>query len=192
MARVRRKATAKTRLNFEIAGIAALGLAVLFGIALTLPATHSGFMGSATAPVLRGFFGRAAGLFPVLIALFAAIIFLEINVPRLMATLGLTALSFFLIIDAALGRSGGSIGWNMWRGLTALTGVLGARLILIGAVLVLTVWVTDISLKKFFGLCMAAISRLRLPEIRLPKIDIALGAASNANTQAIAPSPVLL
>ncbi len=49
MARVRRKATAKTRLNFEIAGIAAIGLAVLLGIALTLPAGRAGIAGAATA-----------------------------------------------------------------------------------------------------------------------------------------------
>src|SRR5579871_5605521 len=87
MARVRRKATAKTRLNFEIAGIAAIGLAVLLGIALALP-KGAGFAGAAVAHGLVTLFGGAAALFPVLIALFGAIIFLEINVPRMMATLG--------------------------------------------------------------------------------------------------------
>src|SRR5690242_14211754 len=88
MARVRRKATAKSRLNFEIAGIAAIGLAVLLGIALALPAARAGIAGGATAAGLSALFGGAAPLFPVLVALFGGIIFLEINVPRMMATLG--------------------------------------------------------------------------------------------------------
>lgn len=167
MARVRRKAAAKTRLNFEIAGIAALGLAVLFAIALTLPASDSGIIGSATASSLRGLFGGVAGLFPVLIALFAAIIFLEINVPRMMATLGLSALGYFLIIDAGLGNSGGSVGVDIWRSLVALTGILGARFLLIFAALLLTLWITDVPVKKLIGWCLERLKLVRFPDITL-------------------------
>ena len=110
MARVRRKATAKSRLNFEIAGIAAIGLAVLLGIALALPAARAGIAGGATAAALSALFGGAAPLFPVLVALFGGIIFLEINVPRMMATLGTAALGYFLLIDASFGHHGGWVG----------------------------------------------------------------------------------
>ena len=83
MARVRRKASAK-KLNLEIVGIAAIGLAVLFGIALAVP-EHAGNVGRATAWALRTSFGGGAPLFPVLVGLFGAIVFLEINVPRLIS-----------------------------------------------------------------------------------------------------------
>ncbi len=162
MARARRKATAKARFNFEIAGIAALGLAVLFGIALTF-GTGSGIIGTAIAPVLRRLFGADAGLFPLLVALFAAIIFLEINVPRMMATLGLTALGYFLIIDAGLGRWGGSVGWGIWRFLAAFTGVFGARFLLVLAGVLLAIWITGAPVKKLIGSCLAGLKRVRLP-----------------------------
>ncbi len=167
MARVRRKAAAKTRLNFEIAGIAALGLAVLFGIALTLSAANSGIVGSAAASTLRRLFGEAAGLFPVLIALFAAILFLEINVPRMMATLGLSALGYFLIIDAGLGRSGGIVGADIRRGLVVLTGVLAARFLLVFAALLLTIWITSVPVKKLIGWCLARLKPVRIPHLTL-------------------------
>ncbi len=190
MARVRRKAIAKTRLNFEIAGIAALGLAVLFGIALTLSARDSGLIGSATASTLRGLFGAAAGLFPVLVALFAAIVFLEINVPRMMATLGLSALGYFLIIDASLGRAGGTVGANIWRGFVALAGVVGARFVLILAAVLLTVWITDVPVKKLIGLCLVGLRRVRIPTIAL---GLGNGQAKTGSTRetgaALAPFP---
>ena len=169
MARVRRKATAKTRLNYEIAGIAALGLAVLFGIALVVPAQHAGIIGSHTAATLRALFGNGAGLFPVLIALFGGIIFLEINVPRMIATLGMAALGYFLAIDAAFGRHGGFVGSNIWWGLQALLGVVGSRIVLTLIVLLLTVWITNVSVKKVIGWCI-----MQLQRVRVPKMNVAL------------------
>jgi S-DNA-T family DNA segregation ATPase FtsK/SpoIIIE len=169
MARVRRKATAKTRLNYEIAGIAALGLAVLFGVALVVPASHAGIIGSHTASGLRVVFGNAAALFPVLIALFGAIIFLEINVPRMIATLGMAALGYFLAVDAAFGHRGGFVGFNIWSGLQALVGVAGARIVLLLIVLMLTVWITNVSVKKLIGWGI-----MHLQNVRLPKMQLAL------------------
>src|SRR6185312_8470026 len=166
MARVRRKATAKTRLNFEIAGIAAIGLAVLLGIALALPPRHadgSAMLLHATAAGLSALFGGAAPLFPVLVALFGAIIFLEINVPRLIATLGTAALGYFLLIDAAFGRRGGLLGGGLWAGLQALVGVAGARVILGVVALLLAVWITNVSVKKVIGWLILAFSKLRVP-----------------------------
>ncbi|HXM08307.1 MAG TPA: DNA translocase FtsK 4TM domain-containing protein, partial [Candidatus Acidoferrum sp.] len=105
MARARRKATARTRLNLEIVGIAAIGLAVLTGISLATP-HHSGRIGEWIADALHHLFGGGAVLFPVLVALFGAILFLEVNVPRLIVEIGSSSLAFFFIVDTALGSGG--------------------------------------------------------------------------------------
>jgi S-DNA-T family DNA segregation ATPase FtsK/SpoIIIE len=173
MARVRRKATAKTRLNFEIAGIAAIGLAVLLGIALALPPGRSGIAGGATAAGLGALFGGAAPLFPVLVVLFGAIIFLEINVPRMMATLGAAALGYFLLIDAAFGRHGGMVGRALWGALQALVGVAGARIVLVLVALLLVVWITNVSVKKVIGWLILAIGKLRVP--KMPRVTLPEG-----------------
>ena len=186
MARVRRKATAKTRLNFEIAGIAAIGIAVLLALALALRSSHAGVAGSATAFALHVLFGGAAALFPVLVALFGAIIFLEINVPRMMATFGLAALGYFLIADAAFGRRGGFVGANVWGGLAALLGIAGARIVLALLALILTVWITNISVKKIIGWLVTSFSQMRLP-----KINIALPPGHSSAREAFAlPEPI--
>ena len=173
MARVRRKATAKTRLNFEIAGIAAIGLAVLLGIALVLPAHRAGIALGATAMGLSALFGEAAPLFPVLVALFGGIIFLEINVPRMIASLGTAALGYFLLLDAALGRHGGWIGAGLWTGLQTLVGVAGARVVIGVTALLLAVWITNVSVKKLIGLVILAFSKLRVP--RVPRVALPEG-----------------
>ncbi|PZR59099.1 MAG: cell division protein FtsK [Candidatus Meridianibacter frigidus] len=169
MARVRRKATAKARWNFEIAGIAALGIAVLLAVSLLPPSAHSGVLGSHTAQVLRLLFGREVPLVPLVVALFGAIIFLEINVPRMIAGLGLAALAYFLMIDGALGHNGGAVGSSIWGSLQTLVGVSGARIVLVLLALVLTVWLTNVSVKKVIGLCL-----MRLQSVRVPKVRFAL------------------
>jgi S-DNA-T family DNA segregation ATPase FtsK/SpoIIIE len=184
MARVRRKATAKTRLNFEIAGIAAIGLAVLLGIALM---TRAGIAGGATAAALSALFGGAAPLFPVLVALFGAIVFLEINVPRMMATLGTAALGYFLLIDAAFGRHGGLVGAGLWSGLQALVGVLGARIVLGLAALLLAVWITNVSVKKVIGWLILALAKVKPP--RVPRVALPEGHGSLRDAFALPESP---
>ena len=171
MARVRRKATAKTRLNFEIAGIAAIGLAVLLGIALALPPARAGIAGAATAHGLHLLFGGAAPLFPVLIALFGAIVFLEINVPRMMATLGTAALAYFLVADAAFGKRGGVLGANLWAALQSLIGVAGARIVLGVTALLLAVWISNVSVKKVIGWIVLALGKLRIPKMHVELPD---------------------
>src|SRR5579885_464968 len=165
MARVRRKASPKARLNFEIAGIAAIGLAVLIGIALLLP-HGTGVVGFA-ARGLWALFGGAAPLFPVLVALFGAIVFLEINVPRMMATLGAAALAYFLLLDASLARRGGAVGAGLWYALQKLAGVAGARVIVGIAALLLAVWITNVSVKKVIGWTIASLAAVRWSRIRL-------------------------
>jgi S-DNA-T family DNA segregation ATPase FtsK/SpoIIIE len=174
MARVRRKASARSRLNLEIVGIAALGIAALLGIAFALPSA-AGNLGGWTAQWLRSVFGEAAPLFPVLIALFGAIVFLEINVPRLIANWGLAGLVFFLLIDTALGSrgaikaGGGYVGGNIWWALRSLVGTPGAWIFVVLGLLAMTLWLTDASLKKLVGWFIQVLSRVRLPALALPE-----------------------
>ena len=161
MARVRRKSRAalRLRLNLEIAGIAALGLALLLGIALVAP-TRSGAFGAGLAHALDAVFGRAAWLVPFVVALFGGIIFLEINVPRLIATFGFAALCYFLIVDAFFGRAGGALGRLLGNGLRVLVGGTSTLVLLLFA-LALTVWIFNLSLKRVMGATIVAGARLR-------------------------------
>jgi S-DNA-T family DNA segregation ATPase FtsK/SpoIIIE len=171
MARSRRRATARNRLNLEIVGIAAIAVAVLCGIALAFP-HHSGSVGSWTAGGLRYLFGDSAGLFPALVAFVGAIVFLEINVPRMVATLGTSALAYFLIITAFFGvpggKPGGIVGDDIWWALRSLVGNAGAMIVLGVAALSLFLWLTNASLKRIIGTLLLWIGRLKLPP-RLPK-----------------------
>jgi S-DNA-T family DNA segregation ATPase FtsK/SpoIIIE len=172
MARARRKATARTRLNLEIVGIAAIGLAVLCGFSLAIP-HHAGSIGGWTADALRRLFGGGAPLFPVLVALLGAIVFLEVNVPRMVAGFGSSALACFLIVDAALGSRGpargGAVGANIWWALQALVGTVGAWIVLAVAALSLALWLTNASLKQLIGRVIVFAGGLRVPE--LPKMS---------------------
>ncbi|MBV9269551.1 MAG: hypothetical protein JO165_00550, partial [Candidatus Eremiobacteraeota bacterium] len=167
MARVRRKATAKTRLNFEIAGIAAIGIAVLLGIALVVAPSRAGIVGSATAHALHVSFGAAAPLFPVLVALIGIIVFLEINVPRLIATFGTAAAIYFLLIDTAFAARGGAVGSALWWAMAGLAGTIGARIVLVLVALLVTVWITNVSVKKVIGWIVLSASKVELPKIRV-------------------------
>ena len=172
MARVRRKANAR-KLNLEIVGIAAIGLAIIFGIALALP-EHAGNIGRATAGGLRHLFGGGAPLFPVLIALLGAIVFLEINVPRMILNLGSAALAYFFIIDSAFGGwgRGGVMGGTIWWALGSLIGGVGSWIVLVLAALTLTLYLTQVSLKKLIGRVIALFANVRMPEI--PKMKLSL------------------
>ena len=186
MARVRRKASAR-KLNLEIVGIAALSVALLCGIALAAPGA-TGNVGRALAGGLRELFGGGAALFPVLVALLGAIVFLEINVPRMIASLGSSALSYFLIIDAALGasgaRGGGIVGAGIWSALHGLFGTAGAWIVLVVVAATLTLSLTQVSLKKLIGLLVGLLARIRLPKI--PKISLALPEGHSSLREAFA------
>jgi S-DNA-T family DNA segregation ATPase FtsK/SpoIIIE len=173
MARTRRRANARTRLNLEIVGIVAIVLAVLCGIALALP-HHAGSIGIWTAEMLRRLFGGAAPLFPVLVALFGTIVFLEVNVPRMIAGLGSAALAYFLIANAAFGaggpKRGGLVGSNMWWALHALVGPVGAWIVIGAAALALTLWLTNASLKQVIGRVILFFANLRVPA--MPKLHV--------------------
>ena len=177
MARVRRKASAK-KLNLEIVGIAAIGLAVLFGIALAVP-EHAGNVGRGLAWALRTSFGGGAPLFPVLVGLFGAIVFLEINVPRLIAGLGGAALAYFLMVDAALGSAGsvrgGLVGSNIWWALASLIGRAGAWVVLAVAAVSLALYLSNASLKKIIGWAILQASKVKPASLpRAPKVKFEL------------------
>ena len=166
MARVRRKASASTRWNLEIAGIVALGFAMLLGVALVAPASRTGVVGGATAFALHALFGIGAAFFIVLIALVAAIVFLEINVPRMIATLGGAACAYFVVLDtafAAAGRDGGMLGGLLHRALHALVGDAGVWIVLVVAFLAVTVAITGVSVKRVIGWCVTRLAALRPP-----------------------------
>jgi S-DNA-T family DNA segregation ATPase FtsK/SpoIIIE len=150
----------RMRLNLEIAGIAAFGLAMLLGIALVAPA-RSGAIGAAMAHGLVAAFGEAAWLCPILVAIFGGIVFLEINVPRMIGTLGFASLCYFIIADAFYGTAGGAFGTILQRGLRSLVGTTGATLFLIVAALAVTVWITNVSVKRVIGLGIVLAARLR-------------------------------
>lgn len=150
-----------TRWNYEIAGIIALGIALLLAVSLIVPPAHTGFIGAHTAAALHALFGYAAGGFPLLLALLATIVFLEINVPRMIASLGGAACAYFLIVDAALGTNGGMLGSSLDAGLRALVGDIGVVIVLIVAALGVTVWITNVSVKKVIGWTIARAAALR-------------------------------
>jgi S-DNA-T family DNA segregation ATPase FtsK/SpoIIIE len=168
-----------TRWNYEIAGIVALGIAILLAVSLIVPSAHTGFVGVHTAAALHALFGLAAGWFPLLVALLATIVFLEINVPRMIATLGGAACAYFLIVDAALAANGGWLGRTLDAGLRALLGDVGTVIVLLVAALGVTVWITNVSVKKVIGWTIARLAALRPPP-RPPRPAPALETASAA------------
>ena len=85
----------------------------------------------------------------------------------MIATLGTSALAYFLLFDALLGaggaRRGGVVGANIWWALHALVGGAGASILLLVALLSLTLWLTGASLKKTIGRAMLLAAQLRPP-----------------------------
>ncbi len=150
----------RVRLNLEIAGIAAFGLALLLGLSLAAPA-HTGAIGAWLAHALAGAFGGAAWLVPILVAIVGGIVFLEINVPRRIATFGFASLCYFLIADASYGRGGGALGTLLQTGLRVLVGSVGATLVLVLLTLALTLWIGNVSLKRLIGLGIVSFAKLR-------------------------------
>jgi S-DNA-T family DNA segregation ATPase FtsK/SpoIIIE len=84
-----------------------------------------------------------------------------------MATFGAAALGYFILIDASLAKRGGFLGTEMWRGLSALLGLTGSRIVIGLAALLLLVWISDVSVKKIIGWLVLVFSKLRMPKVRL-------------------------
>ena len=183
MARVRRKARATMRLNLEIAGIAAFGAALYLGLAIGAP-EHSGALGERLARWLTLAFGAASWLVPLVVALLGGIVFLEINVPRLIAKFGGASLLYFVVLDAAYDRSGGAVGAGLARLLRSLLGPSGERVALVVIALVVTVWITNVSVKRVIGWCIANGHRLRALFAR-PKGKPAAAASAKPGPQTL-------
>ncbi len=155
------------RWNLEIAGLAALAFALLLGIALVAPPARTGVAGGAVAFALHASFGAGAALFVALIALVGAIVFLEINVPRMIATLGAAACAYFVTIDVAIaasGRDGGALGHALAGALRALLGDAGLWIVVVLVAIAVTVAITGVSVKKVIGWCVTRIAALRPPK----------------------------
>ena len=185
-----------------------MGLAVFFAIALVLPSARAGFIGSVTAWTLHALFGAAAIYLPVLVALIGAIVFLEINVPQMIAVLGGAALGYFLIVCAVYGPLGGIVGVHLWDALRWLFGVAGATIAIVLSALALTVWVTNISLKRTIGWVIARVTALvralrtkpadsggerpQLPAVPAPRtLREAFNLPEAAKVEEAAPAPIV-
>jgi len=190
MARTRRRAAARNKINLEIVGIAALALALWCGIALALP-HHTGSVGVVTAALLRQLFGGAAPLFPVMVALLGAIVFLEVNVPRMIVGLGSTALAYFLIFDAGFAAAGhgGSVGESTWWALRSLLGVVGGWIVLVLAALSLALWLTNASLKQLIGKAIVLFRGVRMPPLPRMRVSLPEGHASLREAFALPDAP---
>ena len=171
------------RFNLEIAGIAAFGAALYLGLAIGAP-DHSGALGERLARWLTLAFGAAAWLVPLVVALLGGIVFLEINVPRLIAKFGSASLLYFLVFDAFWDRAGGAVGAGVAHLLRALLGSNGERVALVVIVLAVTVWIFNVSVKRIIGWCIANARRLRA---LLARAKLKPAAAVNAKGSALVP-----
>src|SRR5580704_5656532 len=132
----------------------------------------------------------AAWLVPLVVALLGAIVFLEINVPRLIAKFGIASLLGFFVVDAAQGSAGGITGGELRHGLEAVVGPSGAVVVLTLLALSVALWVSGLSLKRAIGWCIAAAARLRAAlgtrEKRAPAVATANGPRSLREAVAVA------
>jgi S-DNA-T family DNA segregation ATPase FtsK/SpoIIIE len=160
MARLRRKARAPVRLNLEIAGISLFGAALYLGLAIGA-ADHSGALGERLALALSFAFGNAAWLVPLVVALLGGIVFLEINVPRLIAKFGTASLVLFFVLDAAYDRGGGRVGAALAYALRGVLGAGGERIALFVIALAVVIWIGNVSVKRLIGWSIAMAAKLR-------------------------------
>ncbi|MBV8639679.1 MAG: DNA translocase FtsK [Candidatus Eremiobacteraeota bacterium] len=112
----------------------------------------------------------------------------------MIASLGSAALAYFLMIDAAFGSGGvargGTVGSTIWWALASLIGTAGAWVVLAIAALSLTLYLSQVSLKKLIGLVLMGLARLRPAE--MPKFKLSLPEGHTSLREAFAlpkPSP---
>ena len=139
-------------LNLEILGVAIFVLATLLAISL-LASQDAGFFGVAAKATLQSWFGHAAWLSVVALVVIASIIFLELQVPKVLALFCACAAGAFLALAGFFGMagSGGMVGNAIAHGFAALFGLAGANLMLGFLVLAFVITPTGISLKRVFG-----------------------------------------
>jgi S-DNA-T family DNA segregation ATPase FtsK/SpoIIIE len=146
-------------LNFEILGGAIFVVAGLLAISL-LATDKAGAFGVVANATLHAWFGDAAWLAVVALAVIASIIFLELHVPKLMAAFAACAAGAFFAFAGLFGMAaaGGAVGDAIAHGLIALFGVLGANIVLTFGVIAFIVLPTGISLKRVFGAVGSSVS----------------------------------
>ena len=132
-----------------------------------------------TASATVALFGQAAWLVPLVVAIFGAIVFLEINVPRMIATLGIASLAYLLIVDAAEDKNGGIVGASLAHALRVLFGSTGEAIVRALLAVVVFVWITNVSVKRTIGRGIAAANGLRE---QTAKVTAALGKRSGSPT----------
>jgi S-DNA-T family DNA segregation ATPase FtsK/SpoIIIE len=139
-------------LNFEILGVALFVVAGLLAISL-VSADEAGYFGAFARATMHAWFGAAAWLAVIALAVIASIIFLEIHVPKIMAAFAGCAAGAFLALAGFFGMAGtgGSLGNAIAHAMTALFGVAGADIVLGFVVVACIVTPTGISLKRVFG-----------------------------------------
>ena len=139
-------------LNFEILGVALYVMAGLLAIAL-FNAARAGVFGAFANATMHAWFGGAAWLAVLALAVIASIIFLEIHVPKIMAAFAACAAGAFLALAGFFGMvgAGGLVGDAIAHGLSALLGIAGANIVLGFIVVACIVTPTGISLKRVFS-----------------------------------------
>ena len=146
-------------LNFEILGVALFVVAGLLAISL-ISADAAGYFGAFANATMHAWFGGAAWLAVVALAVIASIIFLEIHVPKIMAAFAGCAAGAFLALAGFFGMAGtgGALGNAIAHAMTALFGVAGADIVLGFVVVACIVTPTGISLKRVFGSIGASVA----------------------------------
>ncbi len=95
----------------------------------------------------------------------------------MIAGLGSSALAYFLMLAAIFGsggpKRGGVVGADIWWALHALVGNVGAWILLSLALLSLTLWLTNASMKQIIGRAIVFFGGLRPPPMpALPKLSV--------------------
>ena len=151
--------------------------------------TGRGFCGRATAHGIQEALGVAAPLAPLLLTILGAIVFLEINVPRLIASYGTAAFIYALAFDALLGRQGGIIGRTLAEALNGLLGDTGGIVFIVLALLLLTAGLFKVSVKRAIGWVILRVLAVREAFARR---SLARAKAASPRLALAAPRPTTL
>src|SRR5260370_38773080 len=115
----------------ETLGVALFVVAGLRAIT-SINAHGAGFCGVVAGAAMHAWFGGAAWLAVVALSVIAAIIFLELHVPKIMAAFAACAAGAFFALAGFFGMAGGGgvVGNAIAHALTALFGGAGANIVL--------------------------------------------------------------
>ena len=161
----RRNAVPRQRIDLELYGVAAIGLAIFLGIAMVTPPHRAGAIGAFVRWPLVSLFGSFAAGFPIALGLSGAVCFLELGEAGVILTLSLAFFAYLILL--ATGYAAGAIGGALNSLVTAVFGDLtnGVLWLLTG---MLTVLVTGVSIKRLIGRTVVTLKRWQanLPELR--------------------------